>query len=89
MKDSKSPQEIVQEIIEGFKNHPSIIKLRNQSAVFDKFSFEKVNEEEITKFLKNIDTGKSTGEDNIPPKLVKLAFEYLAKPLTDAINSYH
>ena len=34
-----------------------------------------------------LNTKTSTGEDNIPPKLVKLASQSLSKPLTDAINS--
>ena len=34
-----------------------------------------------------MDGRKSTGEDQIPPKLVLLAADELAAPLTDAINS--
>ena len=34
-----------------------------------------------------LNTKTSTGKDKIPPKLAKLASEYLVKPLTDAINS--
>ena len=33
-----------------------------------------------------MDVNVSTGEDKIPPKLVKLAKKYLVKPLTKAIN---
>ena len=33
-----------------------------------------------------MDSRKSTGEDQIPPKLVSLAAEELTFPLTDAIN---
>ena len=37
--------------------------------------------------LKEVDGRKSTGEDNIPPKLVSLAPVELTAPLTKAINS--
>ena len=39
------------------------------------------------KQLKSLDGGKSTGEDQIPPRLVLLAADELALPLTNAINS--
>lgn len=38
------------------------------------------------KLLKTINIRKATGEDTIPPKLVKLAADNLAKHLTDVIN---
>ena len=37
--------------------------------------------------MKELNRKTSTGEDNIPPKLVKLASQSLSKPLTDAIYS--
>ena len=44
---------------------------------------------EVRKLLKSIDSKKSTGEDQIPPKLLLLASEELNIPLTDAIyNSF-
>ena len=36
--------------------------------------------------FKELDTNTSTGEDKIPPKLVKLASKFLIPPLTNAIN---
>ena len=42
---------------------------------------------EVKKQLKSLDGRKSTGEDQIPPKLVLLATEELTFPLTDAINN--
>ena len=41
---------------------------------------------QVLKLLKTINIRKATGEDTIPPKLVKLAADNLAKPLTDVIN---
>ena len=52
----------------------------------DKFVFKNVDEPEIKNLLSQMDVNVSTGEDKIPPKLVKLAKKYLVKPLTKAIN---
>ena len=42
---------------------------------------------DVMKLLKKINVNKATGEDQIPPKLVKQAAEFLVEPLTDIINS--
>ena len=52
------------------------------------FKLPSANEEEIYDILKEIDTKKATGLDNIPPKLVKLLANLLKKPLTKIINFY-
>ena len=75
-------------IINKFKNHPSIIKIKQIQDPYnvDKFVFKNVDEPEIKNLLSQMDVNVSTGEDKIPPKLVKLAKKYLVKPLTKAIN---
>ena len=42
---------------------------------------------QVRKQLRSLDGKKSTGKDQIPPKLVLLAADGLALPLTNAINS--
>ena len=42
---------------------------------------------EIEPLFLALNTKASTGEDKIPPKLAKLAKDYLKKPMTEAINS--
>ena len=42
---------------------------------------------QVRKQLKSLDGKKSTGEDHILPKLVLLAADELALPLTNTINS--
>ena len=49
--------------------------------------FQKLNESDIIKIFKELNTNTSTGEDKIPKKLVKLAKNHLVKPLKEAINS--
>ena len=66
----------VRDIVNSYKNHPSIIKIKqvvNGSNVSnsERFSFKMVNESEIKDLLKNLDIKKASGIDTIPPKLIK------------------
>ncbi len=36
--------------------------------------------------LKRLNPSKSTGFDDIPPKLIRLAYEELSQPITDLVN---
>ena len=81
-------RQIVSLILEKYKNHPSVLAIiQNPDNKFHSFSFDEVQLSEVKKQLKSLDGRKSTGEDQIPPKLVLLAAEELTFPLTDAINN--
>ena len=76
-------------IIEAYKHHPSVTKIKeiiekNTTKRF--FKFDSVAKPYITTLLKNIDIKKSTGVDRILPKLVKLSANVLFEPLTKTIN---
>ena len=45
-----------------------------------------ISEQEVKNILKELSTKKSAGVDMIHPKLVKLAANYLARPLSQSIN---
>ena len=82
----------VRDIVNSYKNHPSILKIKqvvNGSNVSDseRFSFKTINESEIKDLLKNLDIKKASGIDTIPPKLVKLSADFLTPLLTKAINT--
>ena len=82
----------VRDIVNYYKNHSSIIKIKqlvNGSDVSDieRISFKTVNESEIKELLKNLDVKKESGIDIIPPKLVKLSADVLTLLLTKAINT--
>ena len=82
----------VRDIVNSYKNHPSIIKIKqvvNESNVSDseRFSSKTVNESEIKDLLKNLDIKNASGIDLIPPKLVKLSADFLTPLLTKAINT--
>ena len=82
----------VRNIVNSYKNHPSIIKIKqlvNGSDVSDseRFSFKTVNESEIKDLLKNLDIKKATGIDTIPLKLLKLSAECLTPLLTKVMKT--
>ena len=81
----------VRDIVNSYKNHPSITKIKqvvNGSDVFDseRFSFKTVKESEIKGLLTNLDIKKASGIDTIPPKIVKISADFLTTLLTKAIN---
>ena len=46
-----------------------------------------ISEQEAKKILKELSTEKSAGVDTMPPKLVRLAANYLAGPLLQSVNN--
>ena len=82
----------VRDIVTSYKNHPSIIKIKQVVNGFnvsdsERFSFKTINESEIKDLLKNLDIKKVSGIDTIPPKLIKLSADFLTPLLTKAINT--
>ena len=75
----KHNREIITDILRKYENHPSIVEIKNNKNATNSFQFHEINENEIKSLFRKIDIKKSTGEDQIPPKLVKLASEYLVK----------
>ena len=55
--------------------------------MLDTFTFHEIDNQVVAQLLKSLDGRKSTGEDQIPPKLVSLAANELTNTLTTAINS--
>ena len=80
---------IVDHIVRHYEDHPSVrhikknVKTPQNSTCF----LLRISEQEVKKILKELSTEKSAGVDTIPPKLVKLAANYLAGPLSQSINN--
>ena len=51
-----------------------------------RFQFTRVKESDVLKILKNLNTSKAAGIDNLPPKMLKDAAEDLSAPLCSLIN---
>ena len=84
MEDSNT----VARIIEEYRNHPSIINIKNQTSLSSKsFDFPHAKVDEINKFIRNIDPKKATGPDKIPPKIIKLSANVIDSHFTNIINN--
>ena len=68
---------IIDTIIKQIKNHPSIKCINSNKPV---------TEDEVLKLLKKLNAKKAIGIDGIPPLILKLSANILAKPLTLIIN---
>ena len=60
--------------------------MQNTERTFQTFSFNEVSTKDVWVKLKTLDGRKSTGVDQIPPKLGRLASDELASPLTRVLN---
>ena len=74
------------EVISHYADHPSINSIKDNIVNSDNFSFKEISEEDMCKFIKKIDHRKSTGWDNIPPKLIKMAATELSAPCASIFN---
>ena len=71
-------------MIKKFKNHPSIVKIKNKYLIKEKFSFQPVSVKDVENVIKNISSDKASGGD-IPIQILKQSgFTY--QILTDCIN---
>ena len=80
-------RQIVRLSLDEYKNHPSVLAIiQSPEQVQDIFTFQEVENQYVGKLLKSLDGRKSTGEDQIPTKLVSLAANELTNTVTTAIN---
>ena len=83
--DDTKDRDTVLLIIEKYKDNPIIRKIR-ENTLNHTFSFPKITRPEITKIIKELDTSKSIGKDQIPASFIKIAFDILDEPLTKIFN---
>ena len=68
------------------ENHPSIIKIQENTDVTQKLEFLPISTDFVDKQLKKLNTKKATGIDGISVKVLKLAQPVITKPITQLIN---
>ena len=80
---------IVDHIVCHYENHPSVrhIKKNVKTPENSTCSLLIISEQEVKKILKELSTEKSVGVDMNPPKLIRLAANYLAGSLSKFINN--
>ena len=75
----------VKEIIESYKNHPSIIKIKECSINLTRFDFPKPTAADISLIIKSLNPKKTTGPDGIPIKAIKYASNAIDSHLNNII----
>ena len=88
--DSSKPHEsdnLIDSIIDKYKQHPSIELIKVNLPEPNTFTFEIAPKDGIIKITEGLDSTTATGIDTIPPKLVKMACDIIAGPVTNLINS--
>ena len=83
---------ILHSVIDRYKNHPSILKIKSEvsSKSCSDSDFSRnilVTSDEVEKILKSLNPKKAAGTDRLPIKLIKLASEFLSKPLPIDMNN--
>ena len=63
----------VKKIISEYKNHPSVVKIKETYKHFGNFDLPKASPKDINQIIESSNSKKATGPDKIPAKLVKLA----------------
>ena len=81
-------EEALTKIIKKFKNHPSIVKIKNKYLIKEKFSLQPVSVKDVENVIKNIPSNKASGGD-IPIQILKqsgFTYQILTDCINDAIN---
>ena len=76
----------IENIIEKFKNHPSVVRIREKGYKTQNVSFHIVSQNDVYRVIKNIDSSKAYQKNNIPPKVLKDNADVLSSFIHDNIN---
>ena len=80
-------KEIVATTIDKFKNHPSIISIKNEFRPTAELNIKAATVDQINKIIRSLDAKKVTGPDKIPVKVVKMSAYIIDKHLNNIINN--
>ena len=84
--DSIKMEDTIDDIVNQYRDHESVLRIRENVDDGKHFSFTKVTRDDIFKILTNLNPKKAAGYDNIPPKLMKLGARSLCGPVTSLVN---
>ena len=78
------------DIIDTHSNNESVLyikeNIRTQNVSAPRFVFKQVSNDQVLDKIRQLNSKKSAGCDNFPPKLIKLGASILCQPLTYIIN---
>ena len=75
----------IENIIERFKTHPSVVRIWEKGYKTNNFSFHIVPQSDVYRVIKNIGS-KAYQKDNIPPKVLSDNADVLSSFIHDDIN---
>ena len=75
------------EVIDYYKEHPSIKSINNHVDVNQFFHFKNIENSTTSKKLKNLQINKASGFDNISATFLKLSANHIGPSLTTIINN--
>ena len=81
-----SETEIVATITDKFKNHPSIIRIKNEFRPTAELNIRAATADQIDK-IRSLDAKKAIGPDKIPVKVKKMSVYIIDKHVTNIINN--
>ena len=76
----------VKKIISEYKNHPSVVKIKETYKHFGNFDLPKASPKDINKIIKSLNSKKTTRPDKVPLKLVKLAANIIDCHICNILN---
>ena len=65
---TESTDEVIEKILEKYKTHPSILKIKENVKVENKFKFNDTTEDDIYSKIKSLNPKKTCMENDIPAK---------------------
>ena len=84
--DTENINNYIKDVIEKFKNHPSILIIKEYAQEVPTINIPLATTEDVDNILKKINTKKSAGPDLILPCLVKKVKHIINDPTRDLIN---
>ena len=70
----------IDQIIQHYRNHPSIHKINGEVNLTERFLFHIVNEAQIENRIFELNSKKSAGYDNSPPRVIKDCVRVITSP---------
>ena len=77
----------IDKIIYDFNKHPSVMKINNIIKNAERFTFNEIDQVGMEKEILHLNSKKSAGPDDIPPKIVKNSSTVLKATLTELFNT--
>ena len=78
--------EDIESVFKMYENHQSVKCICENMSCDVPFYFSKVTVQNVESLLRESDSSKAAGYDNIPPKLLKVAAKELAQPIATLVN---